>query len=78
MSGKINCLMKDGRNTIGKKDPSGAPVSVLLVGAGIQVNHSHIDYNPGTRVSTIFPNEDDPQKSKTTVNGELLTAAREL
>jgi hypothetical protein len=42
MSGKINCLMKDGKNTIGKKDPSGAPVSVLLVGAGIQVNHSHI------------------------------------
>ena len=35
MSGKIKCLMKNGHNSIGKKDPSGADVSVLLTGAGI-------------------------------------------
>lgn len=35
MSGKIKYLMKNGHNSIGKKDPSGADVSVLLTGAGI-------------------------------------------
>ena len=52
--------MNDGKNAIGKKDPSGAPVSLQLVGAGIVVNHSWIDYNPDTRTSTINPNNDDP------------------
>ena len=28
MSGQINCLMKEGKNSIGKKDPNGSPVTV--------------------------------------------------
>jgi hypothetical protein len=28
MSGQINCMMQEGKNSIGKKDPSGAPVTV--------------------------------------------------
>ena len=53
MSGKIKCLMKNGHNSIGKKDPSGADVSVLLTGAGIQFNHAIINYDPETRQSVI-------------------------
>jgi hypothetical protein len=40
MSGKIKTLMQPGKNSIGKKDPSGGEVALLLVGAGIQVNHA--------------------------------------
>ena len=60
MSGKIRAPLKDGRNSVGKKDPSGGEVSLLLAGAGIQVNHALIEYNPDTREATILPNHDDP------------------
>jgi kinesin family protein 14 len=78
MSGKIKCLMKEGRNNIGKKDPSGGEVTVLLAGAGIVVNHSYIVYDPSTRQSVIYPNEEDNGKYKTTVNGEHLVEPRQL
>jgi hypothetical protein len=43
MSGKIKALLKDGTNSIGKKDPAGnKEVSLLLAGAGIQFNHAII------------------------------------
>ena len=42
------------------------------------VNHASINFDASTRVSTIYPNEEDSHKSKTTINGELLTAPREL
>ena len=76
MSGKIKCLMKEGRNNIGKKDPTGGEVTVLLAGAGIVVNHSFIVYDASNRQSMIYPNEEDNAKYKTTVNGELLTEPR--
>lgn len=60
MSGKIKCLLKDGRNSMGKKDPSGGEVTLLLAGAGIVVNHSMIVYNASTREAVISPNNDDP------------------
>ena len=78
MSGKIKCLMKDGRNNIGKKDPTGGEVIVLLAGAGIVVNHSYIVYDSNNRQSVIYPNEEDNAKYKTTINGELLTEPRQL
>lgn len=78
MSGKIKCLLKDGRNNMGKKDPSGGEVTLLLAGAGIVVNHSMIVYNASTREAVISPNNEDPQKNKTTVNGEILTEQRTL
>jgi hypothetical protein len=78
MSGKIKCLMKDGRNAIGKKDPTGGEVTVLLAGAGIVVNHSYIVYDSNTRQAIIYPNEEDNSKYKTTVNGEVLTEPRPL
>ncbi len=78
MSGQITCMLRDGRNTIGKKDPNGAPVAVQIAGAGIVVNHANIKFDKSSNASTIYPNEEDPQKSKVTVNGELLVAPREL
>lgn len=78
MSGKIKCLMKQGRNNIGKKDPTGGEVTVLLAGAGIVVNHSYIVYDSNTRQSVIYPNEEDNGKYKTTVNGEHLVEPRQL
>jgi kinesin family protein 14 len=78
MSGKIKCLMKQGRNNIGKKDPAGGEVTVLLAGAGIVVNHSYIVYDSNTRQSVIYPNEEDNGKYKTTVNGEHLVEPRQL
>ena len=78
MSGKIKCLMKQGRNNIGKKDPTGGEVTVLLAGAGIVVNHSYIVYDSNTRQSVIYPNEEDNGKYKTTVNGQHLVEPRQL
>ena len=78
MSGQIRYMLKDGRNSIGKKDPNGPPVAVQIAGAGIVVNHANIKFDSSSGSSTIYPNDDDPQKSKVTVNGELLIAPREL
>ena len=77
MSGKIKALLKDGRNSIGKKDPNGE-VALLLAGAGVAINHAIVQYNGETRQAIIKPNPDDPQKNKTTINGELLTEERPL
>lgn len=71
MSGKIKCTMKDGQNFLGKKDPSGE-TSLQLAGAGIVIKQCSIKYDGATKSSTIYPNEEDPQKNKITLNGELL------
>lgn len=60
MSGKIRVLLKDGRNAVGKKDPSGGEVALLLVGAGIAVGHAQLTYDASTRQTTVAPNADDP------------------
>ncbi|CDW74930.1 chromosome-associated kinesin klp1 [Stylonychia lemnae] len=71
MSGKIKCVFKDGMNSVGKRDPNGE-VALQLAGAGIVIKHCQIQYDDETRASYILPNEEDPQKNKTCVNGELL------
>ena len=71
MSGKIKCMMSDGPNYLGKKDPSGETAHQLS-GAGIVIKHCNIKYDNGNNTATIYPNEEDPQKNKIHVNGELL------
>ena len=78
MSGKIKSMFKPGKNSVGKKDPSGGEVTVLLAGAGIVVNQAIVNYDPDTREAVIAPNAEDPNKNKTTVNGELLLEERPL
>lgn len=61
MSGKIKSLIKDGRNVIGKKDPSSAvEVTLQLTGAGIVINHAVIEFDPESRQAMIYPNQEDP------------------
>ena len=63
--------MSDGPNYLGKKDPSGETAHQLS-GAGIVIKHCNIKYDNGNNTATIYPNEEDPQKNKIHVNGELL------
>jgi hypothetical protein len=59
MSGKIKCMMSDGPNYLGKKDPSGETAHQLS-GAGIVIKHCNIKYDTGNNTATIYPNEEDP------------------
>jgi hypothetical protein len=38
MSGKVKCMMKEGPNYLGRKDPNGE-TALQLSGAGIAVKH---------------------------------------
>lgn len=61
MSGKVKAIFRQGPNFLGKRDHAGgAEATLLLQGAGIATKHCRIDYDCNSRLSVIYPNEDDP------------------
>lgn len=77
MSGMVKIAMKSGENIAGKGSPDQEP-DIKLSGAGIAKVQSKIVYNEPDRTAQIIPNEEDIEKHKVVVNGELLKEARSL
>lgn len=77
MTGKIKHIIEDGDNLVGKpgKIP---PPKIPISGIGIVPGHSQIKYDEANRKLMLYPNEKDPSKNKTHLNGTLVTAPHEL
>ena len=53
--------MKEGDNTIGKKNKDYEP-DISINGVGIANRHCVIDYDPSSRIAMVKPNADDAEK----------------
>ena len=68
LSGHICHSFKEGKNIIGKKNPS-QPPDIIIEGLGIGIDHCTVEFL--NDIFTIYPSPDF--NLKTTVNGKILT-----
>jgi len=77
MDGKFVYPFKNGANKAGKQNADFKP-DLSLGGVGIASPHCVFNYNPDVRKANLGPNEEDPERYPTRVNGDLLKESVEL
>ena len=77
LTGQIKHPVMDGNNIIGKpgKIP---PPDIPISGLGVVPGHSQMKYDEANKLLMLHPNEKDPTKSKTYLNGNLVSAPLQL
>lgn len=71
LTGQIKHPLKDGVNKIGKPGKGEEP-DIRMVGIGMSHNHAQIKYDEKEMKLMLYPNEVDPAKNKTYLNGDLI------
>jgi hypothetical protein len=77
MDGAFKFPFKNGSNKAGKANNDFKP-DLSLGGVGIASPHCIFTYNDQVRKATIAPNDEDPERYPTRVNGDLLKESVEL
>jgi hypothetical protein len=72
LTGQLRHVIDEGYNDIGKDG------TIKIGGLGIAKEHSMIEFSPDDNTLIINPNDEDPQKFKTNVNGQLITSTETL
>ena len=77
LTGQIKHILTEGPNVLGRRDDENPP-KIVLGGLGIVKGHCNIVFDEDGRGATIRPNEEDAEKNKTIVNGDLVSEERQL
>ena len=72
LSGQIKHILNNGTNKIGKPGKGEDP-DIKMSGIGMSYNHSQIKYDENTGELMLYPNETDPAKNRTHLNGDLIS-----
>lgn len=77
LTGQIKHPVKDGDNIIGKPGKIPAP-DIPISGIGVVPAHSQMKFDEANQLLMLYPHEKDPNKNKTYLNGNLVTAPLQL
>ena len=77
LTGKVKHPIKDGNNLIGKSGKI-PPPDIAMSGIGVVPNHAQIKFDETKKKMMLYPNEVDPMKNKTYLNGNLISEPIEV
>ncbi|CAI2379027.1 unnamed protein product [Moneuplotes crassus] len=77
LTGQVKHILEEGKNSVGKATRDSS-VDIKIGGTGIGKKHCGIQYDKGSGVVSLIPNDEDPQKYKTVLNGEMVDSKVQL
>ena len=77
LTGQVKHILEDGKNSVGKAT-KGNSVDIRIGGTGISSSHCALQFNKASNAVHITPNEEDPSKFKTVLNGEVIDSKVQL
>lgn len=77
LTGQVKHILEEGKNSVGKASRDNNS-DIKIGGTGIAQKHCGIQYDKSSKVVSLIPNDEDPQKFKTVLNGEMVDSKVQL